>query len=75
MSADTIDDLAERIGRLATKEMLVTSAFERSQVEIGGSHAAFVVLEAAQDQFDSDAFGGFVERLLDGVAQYEEMAT
>jgi hypothetical protein len=67
-----IDDLADRIGRLATDEMLVVSVSERATVAIGGALTADMILYAAQDHLDPDAFAGFVERLRDGVARLQK---
>jgi hypothetical protein len=68
----TLDDLAERIGQLATAGMLVLDEFDREQFEIAGFLAAAVTLGAAEEYFDADAFGGFVETLRNGAAWLEE---
>jgi hypothetical protein len=68
------DDLAERIGRIATEDMLLFDASEKSQVAIGGFLAAGMTLNAVSDYFDSEEVAEFVDLLRSAVAKHEEHA-
>jgi hypothetical protein len=58
-----LDDLAERVGRLTTGQMLVLSDWERNQVELAGFLTAAALFDVAKLYLDRDVFEGFVERL------------
>jgi hypothetical protein len=70
-----VDDLAEKVGRIATEEMLVLDAWEREQVAIGGFHAVAMTLDAVCDHFEPEAVSAFMDRLRAGVARIEEQAS
>jgi hypothetical protein len=68
------DDLAERIGRFATEEMLVRDPFERSQIATAGLLAVCTTLDAVRDFFDAKDAEQFVDGLRTALARHEEMA-
>jgi hypothetical protein len=79
------DDLAERIGRIATEDMLVgvfgperTWGSQRDSGRennaIAGFLATAMTLDATRDFFGEDSFAAFVNELRTRVATYEERA-
>jgi hypothetical protein len=67
-----LDDLAERVGRIATESMLVWSPSERSSVEIAGYLAAGMTLDAICEHFAAADAADFVDGLRSVVARWEE---
>jgi hypothetical protein len=67
-----LDDLAERVGRICTADMLAGTQSEHENFAIAGYLAVACVLDAVADHFDSDDFDAFVDRLRTSVARYEE---
>lgn len=75
-----IDDLAQRLGRIATEDMLRLSPgtrreqAERNSLAIAGFLAAAMTLDAASAFFGFEEVAEFVDWLRTDVARYEEMA-
>jgi hypothetical protein len=75
-----LDDLAERIGRIATEHMLTVATSkwarfgEKNNLAIAGYNASFEVFAAARDFFEVEEFAMFVDTLRSRVALHEETA-
>jgi hypothetical protein len=80
-----LEDLADRIGRFATEDMIVALLGSKRTWEwqmesgrrnfaIAGSNAAYVTLDIARDFFDAEEFVVLVDQLRTWFARHEEMA-
>jgi hypothetical protein len=75
-----LDDLAERVGRIATAHMLTVAASKRGRLEekmnlaIAGYLGSAEVFLAARDFFEAEEFAAFVNTLRSRVALHEEKA-
>jgi hypothetical protein len=79
ISDAVLNDVSDRVGRIATAEMLLLASrsryaeAERRHLAIAGANAVFVVLDAVCDRFDPIDVDAFIERLRTDVARNEEM--